>query len=104
MTIAQHREEIDSHRLVRQRRIMYAVDLDTAQIVSRIGSQYAWPILDFEGMKPENNFQANYYLEKISIHDAHGTRLHHTRKIPIEAKNFHRAFWGMKPLKGGIKI
>lgn len=86
---------------MRQRRIMYAIDTDTGMIVSRVESQYAWPILDFEGMKPENNFQTNYFLEKISVYEAHGTRLHHTRKIPIEAKNFHRVFWGMKPLKEG---
>lgn len=86
---------------MRQNRIMYAIDLDVGQVVSRVGDQYAWPILDFAGMRPENNWEMNYNLEKISIFAARAVNLLHTRKIPVEIKNFHRKFWGMKPLKGG---
>jgi hypothetical protein len=83
--------------------ITYAIDLDTGLVVSRVGSQYAWPILDFEGMKPENNFETIYNLEKIPIFQANGTSLRHTRKIPLEQKNLHREFWGMKKVKPSPK-
>lgn len=85
----------------RQNRILYAIDRETGMIWSQVGRVFAIPILDFAGMKPENNWQMNYNLEKVPIEQLYGTypNLIHTRKIPISAKNFHRAFWGMKPIK-----
>lgn len=88
---------------MRNNGISYAIDLDTGLVVSRVGSEYAWPILDFEGMKPENNFEMIYNLEKIGVYEAIGSRLNHTRKLPLDVKNFHRRFWGMKEIKDSGK-
>ncbi len=81
--------------------ITYAIDLDTGLVVSRVGSELAWPILDYKGMNSENNFKMNYRLDKIPISTAfyYWAKLKHTRKIPIEIKNIHRRFWGFKELK-----
>jgi len=84
------------------RNITYAIDLETGLVVSRVGSELAWPILDYEGMLPENNYAMNYCLEKISVSSVAGyywSLLKWTRKIPLEIKNIHRRFWGFKELK-----
>ena len=84
------------------RNITYAIDLDTGLVVSRVGSELAWPILDYEGMNSENNFSLHYYIEKIpvgQISESCWWGLKWTRKIPVEIKNIHRRFWGFKELK-----
>ena len=88
---------------MRNTTIMYAIDMDTGLVISRVGDQYAWPILDFEGMKPENDFEMVYNLEKVPVHSTCDERLKHTRKISLEQKNFHREFWGMKKVKPSPK-
>jgi len=45
--------------------ITYAIDAETGQVISRVGHGVAWPVLDFEGMTPENNFKAEYNLGEI---------------------------------------
>ena len=83
------------------RTITYAIDRYTGLVFSRVGSEVAIPVLDWEGMKPENNFRTEYHLEIGSVHEAYqGTDLKWTRKLSNNLKNIHRAFWGMKPLKG----
>ena len=83
------------------RTITYAVDKVSGMIFSRVGQEVAIPILDFEGMTPENHFQTTYNLEKFSIYIAYqGTDLVWTKKISNAAKNVHREFWNMKPLVG----
>ena len=86
---------------MRQRTIQYAIETETRMVVSRVGSELAWPVLDFENMRPENNYTMNYYLEKISVVSACSSMqyLKWTRKIPRNIKNLHRRFWGMKELK-----
>ena len=86
---------------MRARTIQYAVDTETGLVISRVGSELAWPILDFENMRPENNYTMNYYLEKISVISACSSMQHlkWTRKIPKEIKNLHRKFWGFPELK-----
>ena len=84
------------------KRILYLIDTDTGQVVSQVGDEFAWPILDFDHMKPENNFEIRYFLSKLPGNDQ-SVRLTipfcvRTRKIPLEIKNFHRRFWGMSPL------
>jgi hypothetical protein len=66
-----------------------------------VGSEVAIPVLDYDAMVPENNFQTSYYLEKDSVHNVlpYSRDLVWTKKIPLEIKNLHREFWGMKPLK-----
>jgi len=84
------------------RTIQYGIDTQTGLIVSRVNDQVAWPILDYENMKPENNFSPSYYLEKIpifSIANLTWNSIKWTRKISIKIKNKHRAFWKFKPLK-----
>jgi hypothetical protein len=89
-------------------RIRYAVDLDTGEVVSQRMDTlaFAWPILDFEGLIDEHGNATGpprYTLEEISIRESRGcvaySRLVFTRKIPVEVKNLHRKFWGMKELK-----
>lgn len=82
-------------------RIQYYFNLDDSHVYSRVGSEVAIPILDYEGMKPENNYQMNYYLEKYSMLSVCSdlARCVGTRKIPVHMKNLHRKFWGMKELK-----
>lgn len=79
--------------------ITYAVDKD-GMVVSRVGSEVAFPVLNYEGMKPENNFGLVYHLGKGSVHNLlpYWEELRWTKKIPVAVKNLHRAFWGMKPL------
>ena len=82
-------------------RITYAVDQETGLVVSRVESELAWPILDYDNMKSENNYRIEYYLEKIPVSDTTGRvwdLLKWTKKIPVEIKNRHRIFWNMKPL------
>ena len=47
--------------------ITYAIDKDTGQVYSRFGNNIAIPILDYEGMTPQNNFKTNYFLESHSV-------------------------------------
>jgi len=79
--------------------ITYMIDKETGLVFSRVGGEVAVPVLDYKGMTPENNFKTNYYLEKISLFDVYPyCSLKHTKKVPIELKNRHRKFWGMKTL------
>lgn len=70
-------------------------------VFSRVGSEVAIPVLDFERMKPENGYATNYNLEKFDVIKVAReiNQCKGTRKIPVEIKNEHRKFWGMKPLK-----
>lgn len=86
----------------RFRTIQYMIDPSVNNLVySRVGSEIAIPVLDFEGMNPNNGYKMNYNLEKFNIfnltYDFHNVIC--TRKIPLKIKNFHRKFWGMKPIK-----
>jgi len=86
------------------KRILYMIDTSTGMVVSQVGNEYAWPVLDFEHMRPENNFETRYDLEKLTFPMAMPGLPYcaRTRKIPLEIKNFHRRFWGMKPLTNRI--
>jgi len=86
----------------RDRRIItYMIEPDMGLVYSRVGSEVAIPVLDFAGMTSENGYETNYPLEKFNVFSVarHLGYVIHTRKIPIEVKNEHRKFWGMKPLK-----
>jgi len=75
------------------------IDAELGEVMSRVGSEVAIPVLDFEGMTPDNGYAMTYNLEKFSVFELrHYNRLIHTRKIPISIKNKHRKFWGMKLL------
>jgi hypothetical protein len=83
------------------RTIQYGIDRNTGLVWSRIGSEVAVPILQYDKMTPKNNFRPTYELEKIDVIHTAGqayNSIRWTRKIPIEIKNRHRKFWGMKKL------
>ena len=85
-----------------RRIIRYAVDRDSGEVVSRVGREFAWPILDFEAIGKNGDFTApfEYNLEKIDGPEAHyaARSLFYTRHVPTVVKNLHRAFWGMAPV------
>jgi len=90
------------------RNITYAVN-DDGTVYSRVDSEIAVPVLDFDGIgqggdgfaKGNFNGPMRYNLEKFSVHSLAGREwacLRWTKKIPVALKNLHRKFWGMKPL------
>mgnify|MGYP001598281909 CR=1 FL=1 len=81
--------------------ITYAVDRDDGMVWSRVGSQVALPMLQWDSMTPENGFTPDYALEAFGVTDLAGCwpRLKWTKKVPTAIKNRHRAFWGMKGLR-----
>jgi len=92
-----------------RRFITYAVNKDDDIVWSRVGSEIACPVLDFEaigkggdGFKKGNfNGPIRYELQKFPVHSLAGrdwNRLKWTKKIPKRLKNKHRKFWGFKPL------
>ena len=88
-------------------RITFAIHTD-GFVVSRVNSELAWPILDYAAIgqggdgfkKGDFNGPIKYNLEKISVFSGSDewSQLRWTKKIPIEIKNIHRKFWGMKEL------
>jgi hypothetical protein len=82
------------------RTIQYAIHKDDGTVVSRVGSEVAWPVLQYDAMIPENNFQASYALESMPVLSIgrEWVLLKWTKKIPLELKNKHRAFWKFAPL------
>jgi len=82
--------------------IQYAIDTDTGLVISRVGSELAWPILDFDRVAPEQDYTMNCHLEKIPVSRIAGRYwlgLKWTKKIPKDIKNTHRLFWGFPLLK-----
>lgn len=75
--------------------IQYAIDTTTGLTWSRVGSEVAVPIMDYPN--------ETTHLEKYTVYQMthHFEGLKWTRKIPTSLKNYHREFWGMKPLKTG---
>jgi len=84
------------------RTIQYAIDSDTGLVISRVGNEFAWPVLDYGNMRPENDYPINCRLEKMAVSRIAGRYwigLKWTKKIPKEIKNIHREFWGFPLLK-----
>lgn len=81
--------------------IRYAIDLDTGLVVSQLGNEYAWPIMDYEGIGKDGDYTGpiEYNLEKLSQHETWNQALYPTKRIPTDVKNVHRAFWGLPPVK-----
>lgn len=89
--------------------ITYCIDQDGI-VYSRVASEVAIPVLDYEAIgNGGNGFEKGdfrgpmlYNLEKFPVHSlSHGwAGLKWTKKIPVKLKNKHRKFWGMPPLKG----
>ena len=86
---------------MRNRTIQYAVDTE-GHVASRVDSEIAFPVLEYDKMTPENNYKMTYKLEKEGVLHICRTDwfkgLKWTRKIPVQIKNYHREFWGFCPL------
>jgi len=82
------------------RTIRYGIDCETGLVWSRVGSQVALPVLQYDQMLPENNFQTQYALEKMDVIEVVGSYglVQWARIIPTQIKNIHREFWGLKPM------
>lgn len=87
--------------------LMYAVDLDTGQVWSRlegdpaIGNlKIAVPILEYHKIGEGGDFSQpfTYRLERMGVTALIHARLRWTRKVPVETKNTHRRFWGLSEL------
>ena len=87
--------------VVKMKNITYAIDQETGLVISRVGSELAWPVLDYDDMRQENNYIMNYTLAKICVSEVASRWgiLKWTKKISVEIKNPHRRFWGFKELK-----
>ena len=85
----------------RFRTIQYMIDRDTDLVWSRVGSEVAIPVVQFDKMTPDNKYAVPMELEKFNAFDVAGQLniVMRTRKINVGIKNLHRKFWGMKPLK-----
>ena len=85
------------------RTIQYAMHSD-GYVVSRVGPDLAWPVFQFADYGKDGDFTRPIpvKLEQVAaIFCRHEyPLLRWTKKIPVAVKNEHRAFWGMKPLKG----
>jgi hypothetical protein len=84
------------------RTIQYAFHREDGSVISRVGDEVAWPVLDYEAIGRNGDFRGplKYDLERHPLHRVgrEWAVLVWTKHIPIEIKNAHRAFWGMQPL------
>ena len=95
------------------RYITYARHSD-GYVISRMGSELAWPILEFAeigmgGLEKytgkifeKGDFQGptNFHLEKVSVYGCREwSSLTWTKKIILATKNEHRTFWGLSALR-----
>ena len=82
------------------KRISYAIDDITGLTWSRVGDEVAVPVMDYDGLDLKEEF-TEYTLEIHTLADMahHLNTLHWTKNIPLSLKNYHRSFWGMRPLK-----
>ena len=89
------------------RYLTFAVDNTTGLVISRINPTpkdnqcVAWPVLQYEEFGLNGDFTGDIpiALEKFGIEALFHQDLTWTKKIPLEIKNTHRAFWGFDPLK-----
>lgn len=84
-------------------RITFAIDRASGEVVSHVGNEYAWPILDYEAIGQDGDYTAplEYKLKRIDQFGAimGAESLYWTKRIPTEIKNLHRAYWGMPAVK-----
>jgi len=91
----------------RNQTIQYFIDPDTGYMGSRVGDQMAFEVIEFEKIGQDGDFSKplTTYLEKFPVSSCYHNfgRLIWTRKLPLAARNYHREFWGMKPVKASLK-
>jgi hypothetical protein len=87
--------------------LMYAIDLDTGRVWSRLEGdravtnlKIAVPVLQYGQIGEGGDFTQplTYNLETMDVSALIHARLLWTRKIPLTEKNLHRQFWGMPKL------
>lgn len=82
--------------------ITYAFNRYDGLVISKVGSEIAVPVLEFEKIGEGGDFTAplEYHLEKFPLHSiGRDWPLYvWTKKIPVNLKNRHRAFWGFPEL------
>jgi hypothetical protein len=80
--------------------ITYGVDSES--FFARVDDRIAFFELDYNNMKPENNFEANYKITDWNIFDYHSSEFNNirwTKKIPVAIKNMFRKHFDMPELK-----
>ena len=84
--------------------ITYAFNKDDGLVISRVGSEVAVPVLQWDEFGNDGDFSGPmpYELEKFPVHSIgrDWPRYKWTKKIPVQLKNRHRAFWGFPALQG----
>ena len=82
--------------------ITYAIDRTDGMVYSRVGREIAVPVLQYDRIGQGGDFTQplEYELEKCPVSElaAYWANFKWTRKIPVDLKNVHRKFWGMRPL------
>lgn len=83
--------------------ITYAISPNGGLVYSRVDSEVAIPVYQFDEFGKDGDFSGPIpmKLERFPVFSLDGAEwngLKWTRKIPVEIKNRHRKFWGMKPL------
>ena len=83
----------------------YAIHRRDDVMVSRLGNELAWPLLDYAAIGQNGDFRAplKFALKKVSVNSIGANNewamLVWTRYVPTSIKNEHRKFWGFKPLR-----
>ena len=89
---------------MRQRRIGYCVNPDDGLVWSHMwnGEGWAIPVYQFSDFGNDGDFTGPIPMELEHFParscPSRGQGLIYTRKIPVDLKNRHRKFWGMRPL------
>lgn len=80
--------------------ITYGVGSDS--FYARCGDRVAFFELDYNNMKPENNFELSFVIGQCDIFELHSSRfdtIRWTKKIPISIKNKFRKHFNLPELK-----
>ena len=88
------------------RNILYFIDPETTLLVSRVGSEIAIPVLQYDKTYPDHNFKEQFVIEKydvITVSKWYATLIpinrNKIKKYYIEDWiNYHREFWKLKPI------
>ena len=84
--------------------ITFAVDRGTGLVYSHLGSEIAFPVLDYDKIGEDGIFNnpLEFHLEKCNVLEFSPSAwraLRWTKKImSVHAKNSHRSFWGLPAL------
>ena len=77
--------------------ITYGVDGET--FYARCGDRIAFFELDYQNMKPENNFESTYTIGSCPLFQIDISSVRFTKKIPLAIKNEFRKYFKLPELK-----